>query len=109
MKISETPEKWTILKVGDFYKVFGTWAGGYIGNDRWKLNSGISKVESDDKYYYIIGYSGSCYKCKKTSYGVITSYGRNILDVILLDSNAVIVEESKLEEVFNNINNTTNV
>ena len=39
--ISETPERWVILRLSDnFYKVFGTWAGGYLDGDKWKLNSG---------------------------------------------------------------------
>ncbi len=81
--ISETPEKWVILKVQDNYKVFGTWAGGYLGRDRWKLNSGIEKVEQDEHFYYFIGFSGSIYKCHKGGYGVTTSYGRAVLDKII--------------------------
>lgn len=82
--ISETPDKWVILKLpNDYYKVFGTWAGGYLDGDRWKLNSGIEKVEQDDDYYYFIGFSGSCYKCHKNSYGTATSYGQGVLNKIL--------------------------
>jgi hypothetical protein len=81
--ITETPDKWVILKIYDNYKVYGTWAGGYLGNDRWRLNSGITKVEQDDDFYYFYGYSGSIYRCHKKSYGVITSYGNEILNKIL--------------------------
>ena len=82
--ISETPDKWVVVKIDNkldtpFYKVFATWAGGYLDGDRWKLNSGIKSVESDDDYYYFIGHSGSCYKCHKKGYGTATSYGEGVL------------------------------
>ena len=46
--ISETPDKWVIIKIGSdsesSFKVFGSWAGGYLDGDRWRLNSGITKI-----------------------------------------------------------------
>jgi len=87
--ISETPDRWVILKIThpdlkeSIYKVFGSWSGGYIDSDRWKLNSGIKSVEKDGDYFYFVGYSGSCYKCHKLNYGVATSYSLNKLDEIL--------------------------
>tara|TARA_B110000503_G_scaffold129655_1_gene202101 strand:- start:191 stop:565 length:375 start_codon:yes stop_codon:yes gene_type:complete len=91
--ISETPDKWVIIEIEQggylsskpkpLYKVFGSWAGGYLDGDRWKMNSGIVSVEEDDDYYYFIGYSGSCYKCHKKGYGVMTSYSQSILDNII--------------------------
>ena len=85
--ITETPDRWVVLelKVNDkiYYKIFGSWAGGYLDGDRWKMNSGISSVEEDDDYYYFIGYSGSCYKCHKKGYGVMTSYSQSVLDNLI--------------------------
>ena len=56
-KLSETPDKWVVIKMsraGDVYhKIFGSWAGGYLDGDRWKMNSGIVSVEEDDEYYYL--------------------------------------------------------
>jgi hypothetical protein len=79
--ISETPERWVIVKLpNNYYKVFATWAGGYLDGDRWQLNSGISKVEQDENFYYFIGFSGSCYKCHKKAYGIATSYGLDVLN-----------------------------
>jgi hypothetical protein len=84
INISETPEKWVIIKLSNnYYKVFGTWTGGYLGGDSWKLNSGINKVKQDKKFYYFIGVSGSCYKCHKKGYGIATSYGLDILNKII--------------------------
>jgi hypothetical protein len=82
--ISETPERWVILKMpNNCYKVFATWAGGYLDGDRWKLNSGIDKIEQDENFYFFIGFSGSCYKCHKKGYGTATSYGLSILNKII--------------------------
>ena len=82
--ISERPEKWVVLKItnkdGIHYKIFGTWAGGYLDGDRWRLNSGISSIEEDENHYYFYGYSGSCYMCNKNDYGVATTYSKSVLD-----------------------------
>ena len=83
MNISKTPDKWVVLKMTDknqsYYRVFGTWGGGYLQRDSWRMNSGIKNFTEDDDYYYFIGFSGSCYKCKKSSYGVATAYGHSII------------------------------
>lgn len=68
-QVTETPQRWIILDVAGTYKVFATWT------DAWRLNSGITKVEQDEDYYYFYGHSGSCYKCHKKGYGVVNSYG----------------------------------
>ena len=46
------PDKWTILKLspsGDpakcYYKILGGWSGGYLGEDSWRLNSGVESYE----------------------------------------------------------------
>ena len=82
--ISDIPDKWVVVKIDNnldepLYKVFATWVGGYLNGDKWKLNSGIKSVESDDDYYYFIGHSGSCYKCHKKGYGTASSYGEGVL------------------------------
>ena len=88
INISEVPDRWVIFKLpNNYYKVFGTWAGGYLGGDGWKLNSGISKVEQDENFYYFIGFSGSCYKCHKKAYGTATSYGLGVLNKIIEQGN----------------------
>ena len=93
--ISEMPVKWVILKIGGdtpHYRVFGGWLGGYLSGDRWKVNSGISKVESDEEFYYFYGFSGSCYRCRKNSYAIkegessFGSYVGGILDNMINNS-----------------------
>lgn len=93
--MSEQPERWVIIKIPntDYYKVFGTWVGGYLDGDRWKLNSGISKVEQDEDFYYFIGFSGNCYKCHKECYGTATSYGLGILNNIIESGKAELMED----------------
>jgi hypothetical protein len=80
---SDSPEGWVILKIENsppVYKVFGSWTGGYLKGDSWRINSGISRVEEDLHYYYFYGYSGSCYKCKKNRYGAISSWNQSVLN-----------------------------
>ncbi len=110
--ISEIPDKWVVVKIDNnldksFYKVFATWVGGYLNGDKWKLNSGIKSVESDDDYYYFIGYSGSCYKCHKKSYGTASSYGEGVLQGMVENAYKagstvnVLPEDTEWEELLN--------
>ena len=74
------PDKWMLIKIGGtdpHYRVFGSWSGGYIGSDEWRMNSGIVRVEEDEENYRIYGSSGSCYVCRKGMYGY-TPYGYGI-------------------------------
>ena len=68
------PNRWMLVEINDlhnpFYKVFGTWSGGYLDGDSWRLNSGIDKIVYHDDDYEFQGESGSIYLCDKTSYGV---------------------------------------
>lgn len=91
--VTEIPDNWVVLKIPDGFKVFATWAGGYLDGDSWKLNSGIKEVEEDEDYYYFIGFSGSCYKCHKKGYGVATSYGQSVLDKILDTKKVEVMDE----------------
>lgn len=93
LQVSDTPDKWVILKTGDIYKVFATWAGGYLGNDSWRLNSGISAVHQDKDYYYFEGFSGSCYKCHKKAYGVVAMYNKGALQNILKEEFVTLLED----------------
>ena len=108
--ITETPDKWVVLKLKNegttIYKVFGSWAGGYLDGDRWKVNSGIVSLEEDDDYYYFIGYSGSCYKCYKKGYGVMTSYSQAVLDNMIdkaseMDASISVLDDINFMEILN--------
>ena len=108
--ITETPDKWVVLKLKNegttIYKVFGSWAGGYLDGDRWKANSGITRVEEDLENYYFYGHSGSCYKCHKKCYGVMTSYSRSVLDNIVekaseMDASISVLDDINFMEILN--------
>lgn len=70
------PDKWLILEITPddestpYLRVFGTWAGGYLSGDSWRINSGVTEITQDDDYYYFHGASGSVYNCHKSGYGV---------------------------------------
>ena len=68
-----TPNRFIILKLttkdGDLYKVLAGWNGSYTEGQSWRVNSGITKVSTEGKYYLFEGYSNSIYKCNKDSYG----------------------------------------
>jgi len=100
--ISERPDGWVVIKItskGETnYKVFGGWGGGYLDGDRWKLNSGISKVEEDDTNYYFYGYSGSCYQCGKEHYGRLTAYCYGTLTSIVDKGNSAGAEVEVMDK-----------
>lgn len=82
-----TPDKYTILemKYPDevVYKVYGTWAGGYLGSDYWRLNSGVERAIINGEEVCFVGYSGSEYICNKHSEGVVGAYNLAELDSFL--------------------------
>jgi hypothetical protein len=94
--VTETPERWSIIKITNgektYYKVFGSWRGGYLDGDSWRVNSGISLVEEDDDHYYFHGFSGSCYRCYKKGYGVASSYSESVLNNIIETNNVSGIE-----------------
>lgn len=83
------PDKYAILemKYKDqiVYKVFGSWAGGYLGGDSWRLNSGIERAVINDDMISFVGHSGSEYQCYKAAEGVIGSYNMAELSRFLKD------------------------
>ncbi len=83
------PDRWMIVDITPknekpFRKVFGTWAGGYLDSDSWRLNSGINQVdtESDPDFIFFYGESGSVYKCHKDSYGVAGASNHGVLTAL---------------------------
>jgi len=71
------PDKWMLIEIrgtDPHYRVFGSWFGGYLDGDAWRMNSGILKVEQHGDYYYFHGHSGSVYRCHKDAYGA-NAYG----------------------------------
>ena len=69
-----TPDRWVIVEInsdqGRLHKVLGSWYGGYLGSDSWRMNSGITQVIDQGEYYDVVGYSGSVYQCYKSAEGM---------------------------------------
>ena len=95
MNVTETPERWVILKINGpepYFRVFAGWRGGYTSGDSWRMNSGIVGVEEDEEYYYFEGHSGSWYKCHKNGYGFkegmcgFSPYVQSTLELIIQNS-----------------------
>ena len=89
------PDKWLLIKIGGtdpHYRVFGSWSGGYLGSDEWRLNSGVTRVEEDEDYYYFYGSSGSYYRCHKEMYGA-TVYGWGVVRGYEDEDRFVVMEE----------------
>lgn len=66
-----SPDNWVVIKIkgkDPHYRVLAGWSGGYLNGNSWRLNSGITKVEEDDRNYYFFGASGSSYCCNKGAY-----------------------------------------
>ena len=100
--MSYVPDKWMLIKIGGtdpHYRVFGMWSGGFFGSDEWRMNSGIVRVEEDEKNYRFYGSSGSCYTCFKEAYGY-TSYGYGIA-YSYEDGERFGVIEDKPEDIMN--------
>lgn len=83
------PDYWQVIKVTStegkvFYKVFGTWVGGYVQGESWRMNSGIKSVEEEGDYLLFHGFSGSTYKVvnKDFSYRTVL-YTQSVLDYMM--------------------------
>lgn len=79
------PEQWVLIKVPGtkpFYKVFGSWRGGYLNGDSWRLNSGVVRCEESGDSFTFYGESGSEYHCHKNTYGIqyMGLYNIGVLD-----------------------------
>jgi hypothetical protein len=105
MNADYTPDRWVVIKITTpdvlLYKVFACWYGGYAGSDSWKMNSGITKVESTDDYCDFHGWSGSVYRCHKNSYGT-NGYGGSVLQNFIEE--AAKVEGQSIEIMPENTN-----
>ena len=93
--MTNTPDRWVMIKVDHpaqpvFYKIFGTWAGGYLDGDSWRLNSGVDKVVIHTDWFDFQGFSGSSYKCGKNSYGIAGAYNSPALRTLIEDSKGVL-------------------
>lgn len=104
-----TPDKWVIVKFAKpdgevFYKVLGSWSGGYLHGDSWRLSSGLEKIEVDGNYLLMRNYSGSTYKVHKNmegmnviASGVYNSMKKDALEQHSVEVNTITVNEYQAE------------
>ena len=75
------PDKWVIVKFvkkdqAPWYKVLGSWYGGYLNGDSWRMSSGLKSIETFENHYEMHNHSGSVYKVNKNTNGMhLTSAG----------------------------------
>lgn len=85
-----TPSGWVFIKIQAYgeveplIKVFGSWSGGYLNGDSWRVNSGVTKIEENENEYIVSGYSGSQYILSKTC-NYIRPYNKAILDDMIAE------------------------
>lgn len=76
------PDKFVVLKItnkdGSHYRIFGSWHGGYLDGDSWRLNSGITNVTKTKNGLNFQGQSGSVYRVNPEQYGM-TIYTSGVL------------------------------
>lgn len=95
------PDGWVILKIkldeletGYDYKLFSSWRGGYLGNDSWRLNSGITSIEKEndnDDYYIVKGNSSTEYAIHPSTFERLGAYNASVLESIIDDNDVTII------------------
>ena len=77
------PDRWVVIEVehnGEVMrKVLGSWYGGYLGSDSWKISSSINEVVELPNAYEFHNESGSIYIGYKNSYGT-SSYAQSVFN-----------------------------
>lgn len=70
------PDLWVLLHIVsediDCFKVLGSWFGGFISGDAWRLSSGVDSITEESDAFHIKNISGSTYVCPKDWYGMNT-------------------------------------
>ena len=108
-----TPDGWVIIRLETpqevYYKVFGSWSGGYLDGDNWRINSGIKGFTEEENCYKFFGNSGSCYICTKFGEDRLNVFTSGVLKSIIDKANkpcntfkAKVIYFNQFKEEFNN-------
>lgn len=85
------PDGWVIIRLKSEertdYKIFGSWAGGYLYGDNWRINSGVMQYTKEDDVILFHGYTSSVYKCPLVSEGRLTGHNSAVLQHMLEKAN----------------------
>lgn len=87
-----TPDLWQVLVIeseeyGKSFKVLGSWYGGFVGSNSWKLSSGTESITFDGQYYTLPQASGSTYVLYKDAVGM-SGFTHSIYAGFLKDAEA---------------------
>lgn len=97
------PDGWVILKIknNDYcvYKLFSSWRGGYLGNDTWRLNSGITSIEKYNGYYVVKGNSSTEYAIHPSTFERLGAYNFSVLKTIIGDNDVEIINVEQYLEL----------
>lgn len=101
----EQPDSFVIIKIQTehdiIYRLFSCWYGGYLDGDRWRLNSGITKIEKDGEHFIVYGNSSTVYKIHPDQYNKLTSYCSNVLNEAINSQQNVKCEIINIEQYIN--------
>ena len=104
------PDAWVLLKFtsteyGEIYKILAGWYGGYLNGDSWKINSGVTELKDAGTHWEVHGYSGSIYKCGKSTERIIgiTSGILNSLTETIKNSPGAELEVIDTQEYFDSL------
>lgn len=100
------PDKFLLVEIEypdeTIMRVFGTWSGGYLSGDTWRMNSGVNTVKTEGDMILFEGYTtGSIYHCHPESYGC-TAYGSGVLNSMVEKAEVpvrILSEEEMIEYV----------
>lgn len=84
-----TPDGWVLVKItgtDPHYRIFGSWRGGYLDGDSWRINSGITRCDEDDDWngegdmLIFSGMSSSQYMVHTSTYGNLGPYNWGVIN-----------------------------
>ncbi|MBA6416939.1 hypothetical protein H4J50_13020 [Colwellia sp. 6M3] len=94
--------KFTPANEKHYYKIFGSWRGGYLNGGAWRLSSGSEEPPVLSKcglFWIWEQYSGSCYELTVNEEDGHTYYTGNVLSRMIDKSSPseVLIEKVKLD------------
>ena len=106
-----SPDSYVILRIevtnGIEYKILGAWNGRSISYaDSWRINSGITSVDVDEKAYRIHGHSGSTYVVSQDPL-TLNTFAAGILQQVLAGPTPVTV--ITMEELLESLTTGENI
>ena len=97
-----TPDRWLAVEItlddgASLFKILGSWYGGYLDGDSWRISSGATDVKEEEDYYDVTNVSGSVYRCYKRSEGA-SAYTLSLLDMWIRETKGQI-QAVKMEDI----------